>query len=467
MSQVKIKRALAADIGRLRRELRGHVIGPKDAEYDEARKLWNGMIDRYPSAIARCADPDDVATVLEFAQASGLPLAVRSGGHGVAGNAMCDDGLVIDLTAMKNVRVDREGRRAIAGAGARWGEFDRATQEAGLATTGGLVSTTGIAGLTLGGGIGWLMRCHGLTCDNLEAAELVTADGRKLRACATENAELFFGLRGGGGNFGVATSFEYRPHPVSTVLGGLVLHEVARAREILRFWRDFVRSAPDELTTLAAFITAPPAPFVPRGLQGRPVVAIVACCTDAGEEGERAVRQLRRFGPPAADALGSMPYTALQSMLDPGAPPGLNNYWKSGYLPALSDEAIDAFVEHTARAGSPLAQTHIHHMGGAVRRVPADATAFSHRDAEFAFNVVSTWTERHETERHIGWAREFFYALEPLATGGVYVNFLGDEGEDRVRAAYGERTYDRLRALKRQYDPANLFRLNQNIRPAA
>jgi FAD/FMN-containing dehydrogenase len=444
--------------------LAGKVIAPGHADYDAARKVWNGMIDRHPALIVRCQSADDVVASVNFARDQNLVLAVRGGAHNVAGNATCDDGLVIDLSGMKTVTVDAANRTARAGAGCTWADLDRATHEFGLATTGGLVSTTGIAGFTLGGGIGWLMRKFGLTCDNLRAVDIVTADGRQRHASATENPDLLWGVRGGGGNFGVVTAFDYDLHPIGTVLGGLVLYPASQATEVLRFFRDFVATAPDELTCLAAFLTAPPAPFVPRDLHFKPAIAIAACYAGDPAQGEAFVQPLRAFGPPAADVIGPIPYPALQSMLDESAPSGMHNYWKSAFVGGLSDGAIDALVSRGAAMQSPFSAIHIHHMQGAVSRVDPEATAFGHRDGQFVINLVGMWPDPGESDLHTGWVRDSYAAIGPYATG-AYVNFMGEEGADRVRAAYTPATYARLAALKRKFDPRNLFRLNQNISP--
>jgi FAD/FMN-containing dehydrogenase len=445
----------------------GTLIGPGHAEYEAARRVWNGMIDKRPSLIARCNNAEDVRAALSFGREQRLPIAVRGGAHNVAGNATVDGGLVIDLAPMKGLRVDAAGRIARAESGLNWGEFDAGTHAAGLATPGGMITTTGIAGLTLGGGIGWLMRKYGLTADNLMAAEVVTADGQLLRATEKEHSDLFWALRGGGGNFGIVTRFEYRLHPVSQIIGGLTLYPLSRGAAVLRHFRELTEGTPDELTMMAAFITAPPAPFVPEHLQGKPVVAIALCWAGDLEEGQRWVRPVKSFGPPAADVIGPMPYPALQSMMDGGAPPGQHNYWKSAYLSRISDEAIDRILEHASRMRSPFSQVHLHQLGGAVSRVPAESTAVAHRDAAFAINIIGMWSEPSagEAETHTRWAREFSEAMAPHTTGGVYVNFLGNEGEERVRAAYGARTYGRLTEVKGKYDPENVFRLNQNIRP--
>jgi FAD/FMN-containing dehydrogenase len=443
----------------------GSVITQDHSEYEAARRVWNGMIDRRPALIARCTSATDVKRALAHARAEGLPIAVRGGAHNVAGYATVDGGMVIDLSPMKSIRVDAQQRLAFADPGLTWGEFDAATQAHGLATTGGLVSTTGIAGFTLGGGIGWLMRKHGLTVDNLVGAELVTAEGETLRASETENQDLFWALRGGGGNFGIVTRFEYRVHPVARVIGGMALYPASRAGAMLRFFREITEDAPNELTLLFGFLTAPPEPFVPEHLRMTPVVAIVLCYNGDLTEGERLVRPIKSFGPPAVDLIGPMPYCALQSMLDAGAPAGMQNYWKASYLPALSDGAVELLVEHSRRMRSPLSQVHLHHMGGAVARVPKEATAFAHRDAAFAMNIVAVGTDPTQNEAHIRWAREFADAMAPHTTGGVYVNFLGNEGEERIRAAYSEEGYARLVEVKTRFDPQNVFRLNPNIEP--
>ena len=456
-----------ATLGDFQASLRGALLRPGDDGYDVARRVWNGMIDKRPALIARCAGAVDVITAVQFARSHDLQVAVRGGGHNVAGHAVCDDGLVIDLSPMKGIRVDPMARTARAQAGVTWGEFDRETATFGLATTGGLISTTGIAGLTLGGGIGWLMRKYGLACDNLLSVDIITADGQPLTASATENEDLFWGVRGGGGNFGIVTSFEYRLHRVTTVLGGMVFYPAAQARDVLRFFRAYTAAAPDELTCLAVFLTAPPAPFLPAHLHGAPLVAITVCYTGWMDEGEEVVRPLRVFGPPLVDLIRPMPYTALQSMLDASAPSGLQNYWKSRYLSDLGDETVDTLIAHAGGMTSPLSAVHIHQLGGALSHVGEDKTAVSYRDAPYAFNIVSAWLDPQGSERHIAWTRAFAAAMAPHSTGGVYMNFLGDEGEDRIRAAYGAATYDRLVDLKTKYDPTNLFCLNQNIRPRA
>ncbi len=454
------------EIAAFTRSLRGEVIRPGDVRYESARRVWNGMIDRRPALIVYCAGADDVVRSVRFARSRELLIAVRSGGHNVAGNSVCDGGMVIDLSGMKGIEVNVLTRTAHAEAGLNWGEFDGVAQAHGLATTGGIVSRTGIAGLTLGGGIGWLVRKFGVTCDNLLSVKLVTAGGELLTASEGENEDLFWGVRGGGGNFGIATEFGYRLDEVGPVLAGTIYYSGSKVRELLRFYRDYVTAVPDELTTMFAYIAASAAPFHHALLHGSPVAAIHVCYAGSAKEGEKVVKPLRELGPPIEDTVKVMPYVALQSMLDAGSPPGLGNYWKSAYLRELSDEAIEVFSAFSGNSTSMLTQVHLQHLGGAVQRSAEDAMAFSHRDALFVLNIVTKWRDLQTSERHIQWTREFESAMRPFSTGGVYVNFLGEEGEERVRAAYGPSKYLRLAALKRKYDPANMFRLNQNIRPA-
>ncbi|MDF2751915.1 MAG: hypothetical protein K0S82_297 [Gaiellaceae bacterium] len=452
---------------RLTESFRGELLLSTSPGYDAARRIWNGAIDRPPGCIAYCTGVADVAAAVRFAREHDLLVAVRSGGHGVGGHALCDGGLVIDLSAMKGIRVDPSSRTATAQAGVLWGELDRETQLHGLATVGGIVTHTGIAGLTLGGGIGWLMRKHGATVDNLLSADLVTADGDLITASADENPGLFWGVRGGGGNFGIVTSFEYRLHPVGPiVLAGPVFHPLEDAPTVLRRYREFAATAPDELTTIFELSVAQPLPFLPAEVHGKPIVMVGACYAGPPEEGLDVVRPLKELGNPIADLLEPKPYLALQSMFDPFVPHGWHRYWKSVELPPLTDEAIDTLVEYAAVQTSSRSYCIVFQLGGTLSRVGPDETAFSQRDAAYNVNINAVWTpEDPDAERHIRWARDFFAALQPHARDRVYLNFLGDEGPDRVRQAYGTATYDRLAELKATYDPDNLFRLNQNIRP--
>jgi FAD/FMN-containing dehydrogenase len=455
------------DVAWLAESFRGELLLPTSPGYDAARRIWNGAFDRHPACIARCSGVGDVIAAVRHARDRGLEVAVRSGGHGVGGHATCDGGLVIDLSPMKGIRVDPANRTARADAGVLWGELDRKTQLHGLATVGGIVSHTGIAGLTLGGGIGWLLRKYGATVDNLLSVDLVTANGDLVTAGADENPELFFGVRGGGGNFGIVTSFEYRLHPVGpTVLAGPVFHALEDAPELLRFYRDFAAAAPDEVTTIFELGVAQPLPFLPAETHGEPIVWIGACYAGPPEEGVEVVRALKEFGNPIADLLEPKSYLALQSSFDPFVPHGWHRYWKSVELPVLDDAAIETLVEHAAAQTSPKSYCIVFQLGGALARVGTEETAFSQRAAAYNVNVNAVWTEDDpDAESHIAWARAYFDALLPHAGGRVYLNFLGEEGDNRVRQAYDARTYERLIELKRVYDPTNFFRRNQNIRP--
>jgi FAD/FMN-containing dehydrogenase len=443
-------------IGNLRASLRGGLLQPADPGYDSARRIDNAMIDRRPALIVRCAGVADVLAAVRFARAQDLLVSVRAGGHNVAGNAICDGGLVIDVSSMKGIRVDPIARTVRAEAGVTWGDLDAETQAFGLATTGGVISTTGIAGLTLGGGVGWLNGRFGLACDNLIAADVVTADGRLLHASEDEHADLFWGLRGGGGNFGIVTSFEYRVHPLPPMLlSGPVFHPAVRAREVLRFYREFSAGEPDELTTYAGLLTGP---------DGAPLVGLVPCYAGPPDQGEKIVERLRKFGPPAVDMVGAMPYVAVQRMFNDAFPPGRYNYWKSSLAPALSDQLLDTVVEHMARVPSPHSAVMLEHYHGAYSRPAPTATAYSHRRPTYDVVIIANWTDPADNARNIAWARELFTAVQPQLSAAAYVNFLdADDGADRVRAAYGE-NYDRLVAVKRTYDPTNFFRMNQNVR---
>jgi len=453
MAQATVDPARA---GSLAGAIRGRLVRPGDADYDGARKVWNGAIDARPELIVRCAGVADVVAAVNFARTTGLTASVRGGGHGVHGKAVSGQ-LVIDLGPMKGIRVDPTAGTCHAQAGLTWGEFNRETQVYGLATTGGVVSTTGIAGLTLGGGVGWIAGKCGLACDNAISFDVVTADGFAIAASAGEHSDLYWGLRGGGGNFGVVTSFQYRLHPISRVLGGIVAHPFARAKDVIRFYRDYVRGAPDELSGVLGILTAP------AGIQA---VGMLVCWCGAQEQGLKVLRPAKQFGPPLIDTITPMGYEQINLMLDANSPPGMLHYWKSDFLRELSDEAIETIIDFAARVPSPATQITLEHVHGAVSRVPADETAFPHRGAEFNFGAFSTWTDPADSEKNIQWTREFSAAMEPFKAAGAYVNYMDNEDEDRVRKAFGG-NYERLAALKQKYDPANFFRLNQNIQPSA
>ena len=446
-------------------EFAGELVVPGDSQYETARRVWNGMVDRRPAVIARCAHEGDVVAALRVAREFGLAVAVRGGGHNVAGNAVCDDGVVIDLSAQKAIHVDPEKRTARAQPGVLLGELDRATQEFGLATPTGNVSMTGVAGLTLGGGLGWIARKHGPACDNLLSADVVTVGGDRVRASAEENPDLLWGLRGGGGNFGVVTSFEYRLHPVGPqVLAGGVLHSFSDAREVCHFLSDFVAEAPDELSVTASTFRASPALPVPPEMHGELVTVLAVCYAGDLDAGERVLRPLRAFGRPLADSIAPKRYTDLQSGSDASYPSGQHNYWKSHYIDALTDEALDAIIEHAPRMSSPLSSFYLQHLGGAIAREGTHTAAFGHRTGLFDFSILTVWRDPAETAEHVTWARDFFTGMKPYASG-VYVNNLGVEGSDRVKDAYTPATYQRLVTLKQAYDPENILHLNQNISP--
>jgi FAD/FMN-containing dehydrogenase len=454
-------------IDSLRGGFSGALICPGDSEYEEARLVWNAMIDKRPAVVARCSSTDDVVAALNFARQNDLDVAVRGGGHSAAGKGSCDDGIVIDLSPMNAVTVDTEARTARAQGGATWGVFDAATQEVGLATPGGVVSTTGIAGLTLGGGFGWLTRRFGLSCDNLLSLKLVTADGRELECSQGSHPELFWALRGGGGNFGVVTEFEYRLHPVGPLIfGGILGWPLDQAADVLAFHREQTRGAPRELGITADFVTAPPLPFVPEHLQFKPVIVTILCWSGDIDAGREVVKPWLEFGPPPIQMVDALPYTFLQSIQDPMAPPGRHSYWKSGYLTELTDDAISAAVSVASECPSPFSLAELVLWGGAVADVGDDDTAFGERHGRFLHNAVSMWEDPAAAEANVSWARAFHNAMEPFSTGGVYVNFLSEEGSERVQAAYGPEKFSRLSKVKAEYDPHNLFRLNQNIPPA-
>jgi FAD/FMN-containing dehydrogenase len=444
----------------------GKLIHPDDGTYDEARRIFNGMIDRRPALIARCSGAADVAMVVNLARERALPLAVHGGGHGVTGASMCDAGIVVDLRGMKDITVDPDARVVRAEAGLTWGEFDAATQEHGLVCTGGRVTTTGISGLALGSGSGWIERKFGLVCDNLLEAEVVTADGRIVTASERENADLFWGLRGGGGNFGIVTTFVLRLHELGPlVFGGMLVYPAEAGHDLMRVYRDFMRDAPDEVGSGLAFICAPPEDFVPKEVQGHPVIGVVCCYAGAVDDGEVAYKPLRDFGP-AMDMLQPMPYTAVQALLDPANPKGHLNYWTADFYNELPDDAVDTLVTKATQPVSTLSQMIALPGGGAVARVDEDAMAFGERNARFNIHYLSMWADPAESEQNIAYARDIAGAMKPWSSGRAYLNFLGDEGTARVEAAFGPAKWRRLRELKKKWDPENLFRLNQNIPPA-
>ena len=437
-------------------QLDGEVIRAGDDQYDSSRGVFNAMIDRRPLAVLRCHDSSDVGRGIAFARRHQLPLSVKGGGHNVAGNAVCDDGVVLDLSPMKGVQVDPTTRTARAGAGLLLGELDRATQEHGLATPLGVVSLTGIAGLTLGGGLGWLNRKHGLACDNLVGADVVTADGTVLHADADNHPDLFWALRGGGGNFGVVTAFEYRLHRVGPVLAGAVSHPLETAREFLTLHDDLIASAPDELSTAVSLALDP---------TGRPVITVALCWCGPHDQGQAVLEPLRSYGRPIFDEVGSIPYADWQSGPDAGFPSGRLHYWKAGWLRDLTDASITTLLDRLHTIPSSFSGIGLQHMGGAAARVAPTATAFAHRAEQYDMLILSQWSDPADTHQNITWTRETFTAMEPHLSDAVYVNNLGDEGRTRVQAAYGA-NYERLVEVKRHYDPDNLFQLNQNIAPA-
>jgi len=456
----------AATIEELKRNISGQVVLPSDAAYEDARKIWNAMIDKRPALIVRCASTSDVVRAVNFARDNSLVLAVRGGGHNIAGSAICDDGLVIDLSHMKAVSVDPGTRRATVEGGATLADFDAATLAHGLATPLGINSTTGVAGLTLGAGFGWLSRKYGMTIDNLESAEVVTAAGEVVRASATEHPDLFWALRGGSGNFGVVTRFEFRLHPVGpNVLSGLIVYPFAQAKQVLQQYRDFVAKAPDELSVWTVLRKAPPLPFLPEQVHGTEILALALLYAGDPSQGEALIEPLRKFGTPVGEHVGVQPYTAWQQAFDPLLAPGARNYWKSHNFSKLDDKLFDAVIEYIGKLPSPQCEIFFGAIGGATTRPAPDSAAYAHRDAQFVMNVHGRWDEAADDDRCISWARDFYKASAPFASSGVYVNFLTADEADRVRSAYGP-NYDRLTQVKRMYDPANLFCTNQNIKPA-
>jgi FAD/FMN-containing dehydrogenase len=452
-------------VAALRKRTRGAVLTGGEEGYDAARSVWNAMIDRRPAVIVQCTDVADVRAAVDFARETGLVLAVRGGGHNIAGSAVCEGGVMIDLTPMKSVHVDPGARIARVQPGVTLGEFDRETQAFGLVTPTGINSTTGIAGLTLGGGFGWVSRKFGLTVDNLISADLVTADGQLVRASEKENPDLFWALRGGGGNFGIVTSFEFRLQPLGPeVMSGLIVYPLSQARDLLRRYREIAAAAPDELACWFVMRAAPPLPFLPKEVHGSGIIAFAACYAGPMDAADRAMKPLRSMGTPIADVIGPHPYAGWQTALDPLLTPGARNYWKSHSFAAIDDGLIDVLVEYANKLPSAETELAFAQLGGAINRVPADATAYPHRDVAFLINLHTRWREPAEDAKCIAWARSLFDACTPFASGGTYVNFIPEDDEDGVKRAYLGNA-KRLATIKAKYDPHNVFRINQNIRP--
>ena len=446
-------------------KVQGEILTADSPGFDKVRVVWNAMIDRKPALIARCKSADDVVACVKFATQHDLLVAVRGGGHNIAGNAVCEGGLLIDLSLMRAVKVDAAKQTAHVEGGALLGDFDQAAQAHGLATPLGINSTTGVAGLTLGGGFGWLSRKHGLTLDNLLSATVVTAAGEELTASAKENSDLFWALRGGSGNFGVVTSFEFKLHKIGTeVLSGLIVHPLADAKKVLQYYRDFVAKAPDELAVWFVLRKAPPLPFLPEKWHGKEILALAACYFGDLKTGEKLLQPLRAFGQPIADVIGPTPYIGWQQVLDPLLTPGMRNYWKSHEFLQIPDAMIDVIMDFASRLPDPQTELAFAQLGGAIQRVPNDATAYSHREPNFLINVHTRWDAAANDGKCIAWARDLIKALTPFSTGAVYVNFLTSDEEDRVKMAYGA-NLAKLVAVKKKYDPTNLFRMNANIRP--
>jgi FAD/FMN-containing dehydrogenase len=451
-------------LSQLQDQVAGQVVAADDSGYDEARVVYNAMIDRRPQAVVRCTGTDDVRAAVIYAHEHGLDLAIRGGGHSVPGFGTVDDGIVIDLSGLRQVTVDARAATARAEGGATWGDFNDATHAYGLATTGGIVSTTGVTGLTLGGGIGYLARGLGLSCDNLISAELVTSDGQVITADQGQNEDLFWALRGGGGNFGVVTSLEFQLAEVETIYGGPIFFELDAVRDVLRFYRDFIADAPEEYGGFPAFQIAPPLPFIPENRQGEPFIAMVNCWAGSLEMGERVIDQVRSIARPVAEMIGPMPYPALNSAFDALVPPGLQHYWKANFVTELSDAAIEAHVQHGPKVPAVNSTVHIYPINGACHRVPSDATAFAYRDANFATVIAGMWPEPAANDANIRWVKDYYAATAPLSEDGGYVNFMAGDDQSRIQANY-RGNYPRLVEVKRRYDPDNLFHLNQNIMP--
>jgi len=451
-------------VDELREQVRGDVIAPGDEGYEEARKVYNAMIDRRPAVVVRPVNAGDVIAAVNFARENGIDLAIRGGGHGVPGFGTCDGGVVVDLSRMKGVRVDPAKRTAQAEGGATWGDFNAATHAFGLATTGGIISTTGVSGLTLGGGIGYLSRGLGLSCDNLISADVVTADGRFLVANENVNADLFWALRGGGGNFGVVTSLEYKLEPIKDIYGGPMLFELDDAGDVLRFYREFIADAPEEFGGFPAWQIAPPLPFIPEERHGETFLAFVACWAGPLDQGEAVLKPLHDVAPVVAEHVGPMPYPALNAAFDPLVPPGLQHYWKANFVKELTDDAIEAHLAHGPKVPVVNSTVHIYPINGACHRMAPDGTAFAYRDANFATVIAGMWPDPAANNANIKWVRDYYAATAPLSEEGGYINFMSEDDQSRIKANY-KGNYDRLVDVKKKYDPDNLFHLNQNIKP--
>ena len=452
-------------IENLKDKVKGQIVLPDDPNYNEVRKIWNAMIDRRPAVIVQCAEADDVPHAISYARDSGLEISIRGGGHNIAGSALCDNGVMIDFSNMKNIKVDAQKMRAYVEPGATLGDFDKAVQAHGLATPVGINSTTGIAGLTLGGGFGWLTRKYGMTIDNLVSAEMVMADGRKIQVSEDENTDLFWALRGGGGNFGVVTQFEFALYPVGPeILAGLLVFPIDQAKQVLEKYREFVNSAPEELNVWVVLRKAPPLPFLPVNVHGKEVIVLAIFYAGDIAEGEKLINSLRSFGDAYGEHIGAQPYAQWQQAFDPLLTPGARNYWKSHNFTELSDGALDSIIEFAGKLPSPQCEIFVGLIEGAANRVSSDAMAYGHRDAKFVLNVHGRWDEAAQDETCIAWARAFFEASMPYASAGAYVNFMTGDESDRVAAAYGA-NYARLKQIKKKYDPENIFHNNQNIKP--
>jgi len=460
-----MKNLSSEKIAKLKSHLNGKVVLPGDSGYDETRKIWNAMIDKRPAAIVRCSDPNDVPHAIAFARENGLDVSIRGAGHNIAGNSLCDDGVTIDFSGMKNVRVDTEKKRAYVEPGVTLGDFDKAVQAHGLATPVGINSTTGIAGLTLGGGFGWLTRKYGLTIDNLVSADVITADGNKITADENNHSDLFWAIRGGGGNFGVVTQFEFKLYPVGPeILAGLIVFPFSQANQVLTQYREYIQSTPPELNAWVVIRHAPPLPFLPEEVHGKEVVVLAIFYAGEIAEGQKLIEPLRRFGDAHGEHIGPQPYTQWQAAFDGLLTPGARNYWKSHNFTELADGVLDSMMEFGGKLPTSQCEIFLGFLSGVSNDVPADATAYVPRDAKFVLNVHGRWEEAAEDEKCIAWAREFFDASAPYASAGAYVNFMTEDESGRVEAAYGS-NYARLRQVKKKYDPENFFHLNHNIKP--